>query len=65
MDLELSTDNNPSLFKLPEQGLNWEDHEKDCLLQALEYTNNNKSQAAKMLNLSYKAFLYRLEKFSV
>ena len=65
LDLDLLLQNNASLFQLPQQGLNWEEHEKDCLLQALEYTNNNKSQAAKLLNLSYKAFLYRLEKFSL
>ena len=61
-DLELSTKDNKSSFLLPEQGLDWESHEKECLLQALSHSNNNRTQAAKLLGLSYKAFLYRLEK---
>lgn len=51
-----------SRFKLPPEGLNWEEHERSCLQQALEMCRNNRSQAAKLLGLPYKAFLYRLEK---
>ncbi|MCO7226066.1 sigma-54 dependent transcriptional regulator [Pleionea sp. CnH1-48] len=52
-------------FDLPEQGLHWESFEKDILQQALTQANNNRTQAAKLLGLSYKAFLYRLEKHQV
>jgi transcriptional regulator with PAS, ATPase and Fis domain len=53
------------LFKLPPSGLDWEEFEKNCLAQALERCAGNRTQAAKLLNLSYKAFLYRLEKFGL
>ncbi|MFT5453447.1 MAG: DNA-binding NtrC family response regulator, partial [Enterobacterales bacterium] len=49
-------------FKLPSEGLSWEAHERDCLNQALALTDNNRAQAARLLDLPYKAFLYRLEK---
>jgi len=61
-ELELNTSNRDINFLLPEQGLCWQKHEKECLLQALSHCNNNRTQAAKLLGLSYKAFLYRLEK---
>lgn len=55
----------PHQFTLPEQGLDWEAFEKDCLAQALERHNGNRTQAAKCLNMNYKAFLYRLEKYGL
>jgi len=64
-ELELTGNNPKQAFLLPEQGLQWEDHEKECLLQALSHCNNNRTQAAKLLGLGYKAFLYRLEKYKI
>ena len=64
-ELDLVTKNAPKCFLLPEQGLQWESHEKECLLQALSHSNNNRTQAAKLLGLGYKAFLYRLEKYKI
>jgi DNA-binding NtrC family response regulator len=64
-ELELVNKKTPKNFLLPEQGLQWEEHEKECLLQALSHSNNNRTQAAKLLGLSYKAFLYRLEKYKI
>ena len=49
-------------FRLPAEGLDWEEHERDCLRQALELAGGNRSRAARLLLMSYKAFLYRLEK---
>ncbi|MCG8457489.1 MAG: sigma 54-interacting transcriptional regulator, partial [Holophagales bacterium] len=49
-------------FRLPPEGLSWDAHEKDCLRQALERTGGNRAGAARLLDLPYKAFLYRLEK---
>ena len=49
-------------FKVPPEGMSWEQHEKDCLRQALKHTAGNRTRAAKLLSLPYKAFLYRLEK---
>lgn len=64
-ELELSGNNPKQAFLLPEQGLQWEEHEKECLLQSLSHCNNNRTQAAKLLGLGYKAFLYRLEKYQL
>ena len=52
-------------FVLPAEGLNWQQHERDCLLQALSRSNGNRARAAKLLQLPYKAFLYRLEKYQL
>ena len=52
-------------FELPEGGIDWQTLEQHMYKQALHKTNNNKRQAAKLLGLSYKSFLYRLEKFLI
>ncbi|WP_337881012.1 sigma-54 dependent transcriptional regulator [Rheinheimera sp.] len=52
-------------FVLPDQGLNWEEFERNCLAQALQRCGGNRTQAAKLLYLPYKAFLYRLEKYQL
>lgn len=64
-ELELTQKNTGQKFLLPEQGLHWEEHEKECLIQALSHCNNNRTQAAKLLGLGYKAFLYRLDKYKL
>lgn len=46
-------------------GYNWEQFERYCLQQALDVNQGNKTKAAKYLQLSYKAFLYRLEKYGI
>lgn len=52
-------------FVLTEAGIEWESFEKDCLRQALDRFEGNRTKAAKCLGLSYKAFLYRLEKYQL
>jgi two-component system NtrC family response regulator len=52
-------------WKLPPGGLSWEEHEKEALRQALELAGGNRARAARLLDLPYKAFLYRLEKFGL
>ena len=52
-------------FRLPPGGLSWDAHEKSCLRQALELATGNRAQAARLLDLPYKAFLYRLEKHGI
>lgn len=49
-------------YTLPEHGIDMESLEIDLIKQALDYTNGNKSKAAKLLGLSRDAFLYRLKK---
>ncbi|TKB51599.1 sigma-54-dependent Fis family transcriptional regulator [Ferrimonas sediminicola] len=47
---------------LPEAGLNWEQVEREYLQAALERAGGNRTEAARLLGLGYKAFLYRSEK---
>jgi DNA-binding NtrC family response regulator len=49
-------------FVLPEEGLSLETLEKDLIRQALERANNNKTVAAKLLNVSYDSLRYQIKK---
>jgi two-component system NtrC family response regulator len=48
--------------RLPADGLVWDAMEESLIKQALERAAGNRAAAARLLGLSYKAFLYRLEK---
>ncbi|NPA93835.1 MAG: sigma-54-dependent Fis family transcriptional regulator [Thermodesulfobacteria bacterium] len=48
-------------FKLPEEGINLEELEKDFIKQALEITGGNQSAAAKLLGLTRSKFRTRLK----
>lgn len=52
-------------FTLPNNGINWETFECQCLSDALKQKHGNKTKAAAFLQMSYKAFLYRLEKYQL
>jgi DNA-binding NtrC family response regulator len=52
----------PASFRLPPEGIDWDTHERDLLQQALSQAQGNRTRAARLLNLPYKAFLYRIEK---
>ena len=39
--------------------------EKEQILKALEQTNHNKTAAAKLLGISFRAFRYRLKKLGL
>ena len=52
----------PGSFELDPGGMSWDEHERDLLRQALELARGNRTRAAKLLGMPYKAFLYRLEK---
>ena len=49
-------------FSLPADGLVWEQVERGLIRQSLERSRGNRAAAARLLGLTYKAFLYRLEK---
>lgn len=49
-------------FRLPAGGICWEDVERGLIEQALERSGGNRAAAARLLGLSYKTLLYRLEK---
>src|ERR671939_586387 len=52
-------------FKLPAEGVNFEDVERNLILQAMERTDYNITKAAKLLGLTFRTLQYRLEKFSI
>jgi len=52
-------------ISFPESGFSWDDFERYCLMQALDKQRGNKTKAANYLSMSYKAFLYRLEKYKI
>ena len=54
-----------SPFILPASGIKLESVEVDLMLQALDKTSGNKSQAARLLGLTRDTFLYRLKKYSL
>jgi DNA-binding NtrC family response regulator len=50
-------------FKLPPEGVNFEDVERSLIMQAMERTDNNITKSAKLLGLTFRTLQYRLEKF--
>ena len=52
-----------STFRLPPEGIDIEEVERELIRQALEVTEWNQSKAAKKLNLGIDAFRYRMKKF--
>ncbi|HMJ07574.1 MAG TPA: sigma-54 dependent transcriptional regulator, partial [Pyrinomonadaceae bacterium] len=51
------------LFKLPLDGVNFEDVERSLIMQAMDRTDNNITKSAKLLGLTFRTLQYRLEKF--
>jgi transcriptional regulator with GAF, ATPase, and Fis domain len=52
-------------FKLPAEGIDFEQLEKSLLMQAMDQTNWNITRAAKLLGLSFRTMQYRLDKFGL
>ena len=52
-------------FKLPAEGIDFEQLEKSLLIQAMDQTNWNITRAAKLLGLSFRTMQYRLDKFGL
>ena len=52
-------------FKLPAEGINFEEVERDLLTQAMEQTDYNITKAAKLLGFTFRTLQYRLEKFGI
>ena len=52
-------------LKLPEEGLDLEEVEKEILLQALEKHDWHQTKAAQYLNISRKTLIYRIEKYGL
>jgi len=58
-----SAGSGPFSFRIPPEGVDIEDVERELIRQALEVTEGNQSKAAKKLNLGIDAFRYRMKKF--
>jgi transcriptional regulator with GAF, ATPase, and Fis domain len=55
----------PTQFKLPPEGVNLEEFERQQVVQALERANNNQTKAAELLGLNRDQVRYRMEKFGL
>lgn len=52
-------------LRLPDEGIDLEEIEKEILLQALQKHSWNQTRAARYLNISRKTLIYRMEKFNL
>jgi len=52
-------------FKLPPEGISFEEVEKNLILQAMDQTDYNITKAAKLLGMTFRTLQYRLEKFGI
>ncbi|MBI5196259.1 MAG: sigma-54-dependent Fis family transcriptional regulator [Nitrospirae bacterium] len=50
---------------IPDEGINFEELEKELLKKAMIRSNNVAAKAARLLGMSYKTFCYRLDKFGI
>ena len=55
----------PTQFKLPPEGVNLEELERQLLLQALDRAGGNQTQAAHLLGINRDQVRYRIEKFGL
>jgi transcriptional regulator with GAF, ATPase, and Fis domain len=52
-------------FEIPPEGINFENLERDLILQAMDRADWVIAKAAKMLGMSYRTLQYRLDKFGI
>ena len=62
---ELTGRGDSTEFILPADGICLEELEKDLIVQALKRADDNQTQAAKLLDLSYDSLRYRIKKFDL
>jgi DNA-binding NtrC family response regulator len=68
LPLEVRQESRPvaeGAFKLPPEGISFEDVERDLIMQAMEQSDYNITKAAKLLGLTFRTLQYRLEKFGI
>jgi DNA-binding NtrC family response regulator len=68
LPLEVRQESRPAAegaFKLPPEGISFEDVERDLIMQAMEQTDYNITKSAKLLGLTFRTLQYRLEKFGI
>ena len=52
-------------YRMPREGINLDEHEKELIRQALELAKGNQSKAATLLGISRNQLIYRLKKFDI
>lgn len=52
-------------YDIPDEGIDFEKLEKELIQKAMTKTGGIATKAAKLLGMSYKTFIYRLEKFNL
>jgi DNA-binding NtrC family response regulator len=52
-------------FRLPPEGISFEELERSLIVQAMEQSGWNITRAAKLLGLSFRTLQYRLDKFGI
>jgi len=68
LPLEVRQESRPQVegaFKLPPEGIAFEDVERSLIMQAMEQTDYNITKSAKLLGLTFRTLQYRLEKFGI
>ena len=55
----------PTEFKLPQEGISLDDVERQLLVQALERSGGNQTQAGQLLGINRDQVRYRIEKFGL
>jgi len=68
LPLEVRQESRPvaeSAFKLPAEGIDFEDVERNLIMQAMERTDYNITKAAKLLGVTFRTLQYRLDKFGI
>ena len=68
LPLEVRQESHPvseGAFKLPPEGISFEDVERSLIIQAMEQTDYNITKSAKLLGLTFRTLQYRLEKFGI
>ena len=52
-------------FRLPPEGISFEELERSLIVQAMDQTGWNITRAARLLGLSFRTMQYRLDKFGI
>ncbi|SHK65908.1 DNA-binding transcriptional response regulator, NtrC family, contains REC, AAA-type ATPase, and a Fis-type DNA-binding domains [Desulforamulus aeronauticus DSM 10349] len=53
------------IINFPDQGISFEDVEKELILKAMEKSNGNQTKAAQLLGITRSALLYRAQKYQL
>jgi len=64
-ELRMSLEKGLLDMEIPDEGINFEEMERELLKKAMVKSNNVAAKAARLLGMSYKTFWYRLEKFGI